>query len=47
MVWVYAILAIIAIALIWLAFVIVKWLLILALVVAVIWLVLVLRRRLA
>jgi hypothetical protein len=46
-IWVYVILAIIAAVFIWLAFVVVKWLFIIAVAVALVWVLLALRRRLA
>lgn len=47
MIWLYVVLAIIVGIAIWLAIVVIKWLLILAVVAALIWLLLALRRRLA
>jgi hypothetical protein len=46
-IWVYVALAIIAAVAIWLAFVVVKWLFILAVAAALVWLLFALRRRLA
>jgi hypothetical protein len=47
-VWVFLLLAAIAIAiLVWLAFILIKWLLILAVIAAIVWLIVVWRRRLA
>ena len=45
--WVYAVLAVIIIVAIWLAFEVIKWLFILAVAAALIWVLFALRRRLA
>jgi hypothetical protein len=47
MIWLYAVLAIIIAVAIWLAIVVIKWLLILAVAAALIWVLFALRRRLA
>ena len=47
MVWLYLLLAVAAAIAIWLAIVVIKWLFILAVVAAVIWLLLLVRRRVA
>ena len=47
MIWLYVVLAIIVAIAIWLAIIVIKWLFILAVVAALIWLVLALRKRLA
>ena len=47
MVWLYVLLAIVIAVAIWLAIVVIKWLLILAVVAGLIWLLLVVRRRFA
>lgn len=47
MIWVYIVLAIIIVAAIWLAIAVIKWLFILAVAVALVWLLFALRRRLA
>ena len=47
MIWVYIVLAIIIVAAIWLAIAVIKWLIILAVAAALIWLLFALRRRMA
>ena len=47
MIWLYAVLAIIIAVAIWLAIVVIKWLLILAVAAALVWVLFALRRRLA
>ena len=47
MIWLYVLLAILIGVAIWLAIVVIKWIFILAVVAGVVWLILVLRRRLA
>jgi hypothetical protein len=46
-IWVYLVLAVAIVIAIWLAFVVIKWLFILAIVAGLIWLLLLVRRRLA